>query len=219
MYKKAMATKDTGSALQRFVHARPFLWHLTARSNAAMIQASGRLDSAATTLSKVGRAAEAVAKRSSLVDVEGGLGTVCLRDQAPLHQGNVALSGGWTFGDLVRHLNDFVFFWPGTSEGPIDYGIRHFARYRDQATTVLRVPTLSLLTANTMADVRVCRYNSGSPRCSGGRKSPRGPGMFVPLDQFEGTPSQVVELVVRDGVQLPADTEWRPIHAGTRIEY
>ena len=124
-----------------------------------------------------------------------------LRDQAPLREGNAALDGGWTFADLVEDLNGRVFFWPGTERRPIPDGQRHFERYADESIAVLMVDTTALFAANGGATF--CRYNSGSPRWSGGRPSPRGPGTFVAAADAPFTAGQVVEVTFRNTVVLP----------------
>ena len=130
------------------------------------------------------------------------------RDQDPLREGNCALPEGFEFEDLIGLLNEHVFFWPGTAEGPIAAGRNHFGRYvEEHGAQVLRLPTTSALTANPRP--LFCRYNSGAPRCNPriGR-SPRGWETFVTADQFYGRPSDVVECVYRGAVTLPKDAEY-----------
>src|SRR5687767_6744778 len=81
-----------------------------------------------------------------VVNVDGE--AVHIRDQAPLHRGNVRLEGGWSFDDLVRAINGRVFFWPGTERGPINYGIRHFERYETEQPAILRVSAEELVALN-----------------------------------------------------------------------
>src|SRR5262249_15322688 len=143
-------------------------------------------------------------KRSSHIAVEVDGHQVWLRDQAPLHRGNVHLHGEWTFDDLVNSLNARAFFWPGTADRPISYGLRHFERYRREPCAILVLPTDATFAANRTREPLFCRYNSGSPRCTAGRPSPRGPATFVPAADFKGVPSQVVEVTYLQGVKLPA---------------
>lgn len=141
-----------------------------------------------------------------LIRVHGA--DVQLRDQAPLHAANVAFADGWQLEDLVEALNRRVFFWPGTSRGPNDYGVRHFARYQSEGPVILRTSTAALLRQNQESTPLFCRFNSGSPRYSGGRASPRGADIFVVADRFCGGLSDVVELTFPNEVRLPIDTEW-----------
>ncbi|MEO1716406.1 MAG: hypothetical protein AAFR76_04775 [Planctomycetota bacterium] len=127
---------------------------------------------------------------------------VHIRDQAPLHRGSVWLSDGWDFEDLVEHLNDHVFFWPGTANRPIAHGRRHFKRYSADDVVVLAIDTQALFASNSTLPPRFCRYNSGSPRCSGGRGSPRGPRTFLAAEEFHQRPSDVVEVTFRGAVRL-----------------
>ncbi len=137
--------------------------------------------------------------------------TVHLRDQGPLHRGNAGLQDGWTFEDLVEYLNQHVFFWPGTVEGPNDYGQRHFARYQQltpDGLAILRIPTLSLIQPNLDKGPGFSQCNSGSPRWSGGKIAERGPDTLAGAERFEGGPGRVVEVVYVGQVRLPAEDDW-----------
>ena len=132
---------------------------------------------------------------------------VVLRDQAPLHEGNMDLQEGWTLEDFVEQLNQRVFFWPGTEDGPIDYGLRHFGRYASERPHLIRVRLASLLAANPGAMAQFCRYNSGSPRCVQGRRSPRSERTFLDHADVDFQRNQVVEVTFRGEVGLPFDAE------------
>src|SRR5581483_7577535 len=112
--------------LEDFSSRRPHLYHLTDRRNIRRITATGTLESAAQLLTRASdRDAIRIRRplsRAALVDGEAAH----IRDQAPLHAGAMELERGWEFGDFVAHLNERVFFWPGTERGPISYGVRHF---------------------------------------------------------------------------------------------
>ena len=136
-----------------------------------------------------------------------GSDVVLIRDQAPLHGGNLSLPISYTFEDFVESLNRRSFFWPGTAAGPISYGYRHFERYRNEAPVILRLTLDSLLLANPSTQPLFCRYNSGSPRCSNGVRSPRGPDTFLLAADFNRTPSEVVEVTFDSEITLPAVTE------------
>ncbi|MEI9814789.1 MAG: hypothetical protein WDO18_20090 [Acidobacteriota bacterium] len=137
------------------------------------------------------------------ITVDGSLRM--LRDQAPLHRGNLELPEGYSFEDLLQSLNERIFFWPGSEDKPIDYGQRHFERCEPQRPVILKVGLQSLLAANPSVEPEFCRYNSGSPRCSGGKRSPRGFNTFLPASQFEGTSADVVEVTFTEPVRLPSD--------------
>jgi len=132
---------------------------------------------------------------------------IWLRDQAPLHKGSLDLPVGFSFEDLVESLNKRVFFWPGAATGPNNYGVRHFERYKEENPAVIRIEFRSLLRANSSAVPLYCRYNSGAPRCSYGRKSPRDPNTFMSAAGFKGTPAQVVEVTFCGEIELPIDSE------------
>lgn len=125
----------------------------------------------------------------------------------PLLEGNVALKEGWQFGDLVEALNRLVFFWPGNTLGPNDYGRRHFEHYRHEHPVIIRTPTKDLFAWNATITPLFCAFNSGSPRWSAGVPGPRGPDTFLPAERFSRRLSEVVELMFLDHVRLPERAE------------
>jgi hypothetical protein len=167
------------------------------------------LETAYALLVEAGRQDMLKKKRDRCMKVPVNGIEVSLRDQAPLHEANVAFEGNWQFEDLVEALNRLTFFWPGDAVGPNLYGRRHFERYRLEETVALRVPTSDLLSSNAQVTPLFCGFNSGSPRHSGGFASPRGPHTFLGACEFARTPTKVVELTFPSGVLLPATTECR----------
>lgn len=144
-------------------------------------------------------------RKPETITVDGR--SIVLRDQRPLHKGNMKLPKGFTFEDFVETLNRRIFFWPGSKLGPIDYGVRHFAHYESDNPVILRIDLDSLVQANPLLAPHFCQYNSGSPRCSNGKKIPRGPQTFLPAGAFNGTPSKVVEVTFGAEIVLPQGTE------------
>jgi hypothetical protein len=191
----------------QLISQRPWLYHMTSRENLGIIRNDRRLKSAASLLASAGLASDARVRRRTHRRILVNGHECLLRDQAPLHPGNIALDDDSTFDDVVELLNRFVFFWPGTDAGPSDYGNRHFRRYESERPVVLRVPTADLMRSTTPRSVRLCRYNSGAPRCSGGRKSPRGRSTFIPMADFPDRVGDVVEVVVETSAILPSSTQ------------
>jgi hypothetical protein len=150
--------------------------------------------------------------RHELITVTGIV--VWVRDQAPLHRGNLRLPKGYSFEDFIESLNARVFFWPGTAAGPIAYGVRHFERYKDEHPIIIRASFSSVVLVNPGGEPRFCRYNSGSPRCSYGEKSPRGPNTFLHAAQFRATPSEAVEVTFDTDVTLPKGSQCGEAPAG-----
>lgn len=192
--------------IERFVRLRPVLYHLTATPNAARIRDTGLICPASALYRSAGMTPSIRTRRAKGQWIEFGGERVHIRDQAPLHRGNIMFSGGWKFEDLVAHLNDHVFFWPGTASGPIAYGLRHFQRYAGDDTAVLSFDTRAVFAANLKPGPRFCKYNSGSPRCSKGRGSPRGPDTFLDARAFPHNPSEVIEVTFPSIVSLDGCT-------------
>jgi hypothetical protein len=193
--------------LEDVIRRRPFLYHLTDARNVERILRTGVLEPASVLAKRGGREDLLASKRRGHVEVLVESESVFLRDQAPLHAGNMKLSSGWRFERFIRALNDRVFFWPGSESGPIDYGVRHFNRYETEKPAILRISLASLLGANGDVEIEVCRYNSGSPRWSRGIPSPRGSQTFVSPQKADFSVNQIVEVTVAGSVQLPRDLE------------
>lgn len=188
--------------LDRYVALRPVSYHTTSADNLPLVRATGALICAERLLAHMpaGRLSE---RRKHHWSGHLDERTVVVRDQEPLHAGSIAFEPGWDIARLVRRLNQLVYFWPGTARGPIDYGERHHARYRERERLVtLRVGTRALLDTNPSRPL-FSRYNSGAPRVTAGRKSPRGAATFLHAAAFPGRPSEVVELVFEERVALP----------------
>ncbi len=192
---------------QRYSRNRPYLYHLTDRSNLDHIRETNNILPAARLMELAGRVDLRRARRREHERLIIGRKSILTRDQAPLHQGNVELINGFSFEDLVESINRRSFFWPGTAVGPISCGVRHFERYQEERPIILQIAFQSLLDVNRGVDPLYCKYNSGSPRCSNGNKSPRGPDTFLSSGRFKGTPSQVVEVTFDVPIMLPADTK------------
>jgi hypothetical protein len=204
--------------LEALTVRRSFLYHLTDSRNLQRIRTTRHLESASRIFHAAGEGVAVRTRRRAglIVEVDGV--PVYIRDQAPLHAGNMQLERGWAFEDFVAHLNARVFFWPGNDTGPISYGVRHYQRYAEDCPVILRVPTRALFSENAGRVALFCRWNSGSPRCTYGRKSPRTAKTFVDADDADYRASQVVEVTFEDLVCLPESTQlgdvpWGPWRA------
>ena len=197
-------------SLQRFAEVRPYLYQLTATGNLGRVRSRRCLESAKSLLTAAGQLGLLHHRRGRHHTITLDGMTVSLRDQTPRYEGNIEFEAGWTFAQVIALLNQRVFFWPGTLAGPIDYGTRHYERYEAEQPAVIRVRTRSLLRANPGNSPLFCRYNSGSPRCSGGVRSPRGAATFqtllTPTDIRLG---KVVEVTFVGSACLPDDAEQR----------
>jgi hypothetical protein len=194
---------------------RPYLYHLTATQNLAAIVKELELRCARTQLERAGKSHEVSIKRQDHIELPFKSGTARIRDQKPLIEGAIAFEEGWDLARFVAHVNEHVFFWPGGPSGPVRSGLNHFDRYRVEGPAILRVRTESMLGAN----LKFCRYNSGAPRCSGGKYSPRGSRTYLPAREFPGIASEVVEVVAVGACILLGSVEvsfsptgpWRPL--------
>lgn len=202
---------------RRLAQVRPFLYHLTAEQNLGPIVRLFELRCASMLLELANLGHLASQRRTEHLAIPSGTDLLLIRDQKPLAGGAIAFENGWTFERFIEHVNKHVFFWPGSPAGPIQAGCNHYERYRHESLAVIRVPTADF----SPAQAAYSRFNSGAPRCSGGKYSPRGADTYLPAHQFDGTPSQVVEVVAVRSCPLPPSTEvaptphgpWRPLQS------
>lgn len=212
-------------SLADFVKHRPWLYHLTAAANVEGIRPRGELLSAGRIFTEGAVPHRRSEHRPDAVQVPIGRDVITVCDQAPLYAGNIALAPDFTFEDLLKLLNGFVFFWPGGEDGPMTPGRNHFERYRQSRPSVLRIPSGHLADSGPSPAPLFSRYNTGAPRFSRGQASPRGPDVFKSHDRFEGTLSDVVEVGFSFSLPLPATTEfsiepfsaWRPMFMGSLL--
>ena len=193
-------------SLSRLVQLRPFAFHLTSRGNLQSIRNRGRLLSTSELLTLAKRPELVRDHRPRSIYVQIGRERIQLRDQAPLKRGNVSLTPAWHWGDVLELLNGRVFFWPGTATGPISSGVRHFQRYAKDDVAILRVPTSDLLRANPATPPEFCRWNSGAPRWSRGRRPVRDANTFVRAEWASYTAAAVVEITFPRAAILPPST-------------
>ena len=189
--------------LPQLLRCRPYLLHLTAASNLSSIIRTRELRCANAFLSGAGLETRSSERRLEHLTIQASEGVALLRDQKPLIEGAIAFEEGWDLARFVQYVNQHVFFWPCRKSGPMDPGMNHFERYHSERPVLLRFPTASIAAAN----LRFSRYNSGAPRCSGGKCSPRGGNTYLPAVDFEGTASEVVEVVVVGACALPRNAE------------
>lgn len=189
--------------LDRFIRTRPRLFHLTATENVHRITRTGGLTCASSLYREAGTPARARVRRKLHDRIKVGRDVIHIRDQGPLHANNAGLAPGWKIDDLVMYLNDHVFFWPGTEEGPVASGRNHFERYAADDCKVLELDTEAVFGLNNSP--LFCKFNSGSPRFNNGTPSPRGPDTFQRHCAFLGTASNVVDVTFTKQVVLPKD--------------
>src|SRR5438105_13028460 len=156
-------------SLEAFAKTRPYVYHLTSVANLEGIRARGAVVSAQRLMEESGDTTWLRGRRrgSKVIVLKDGE-QVVLRDQDPLHEGNVGLARGWNFADYVQYLNARVFFWPGTDVGPIASGRNHFARYRSERPAILRLRALDLFQANAPRHPEFAKFNTGAPRQNNG---------------------------------------------------
>ena len=131
--------------IERFIQTRPYLYHLTYQGNLNRILDTKVLEPAAASLAIGGWTPPRLAPRHHHQLVEADGHSVWIRDQQPLHVGNIAFEDGLDMPRWLAHIDSHVFFWPRREDGPVEGGRNHFERYAAERPALLRVPTKSLL--------------------------------------------------------------------------
>lgn len=95
--------------VEDLIRIRPYVFHLTDSRNIPRIRRLKALEPASRLLRQGGREDLLGVKRPSHIGVSVGSDRMFLRDQMPLHAGNMGLTGHWTLKKSVHQLNDRVF--------------------------------------------------------------------------------------------------------------
>jgi len=190
--------------LRAYTALRPFLYHTTAaKHNVPNIKIERALHSTQVLLQR-----HTLQKRSEPTEISRNGRITTIGDQGPLNWKNVEFTGGWCFQDMLQALNERVFFWAGTHRGPVRYGVNFMkAKAHGGEETTLRVSFDAFCARNANLAPYFCKFNSGAPRWSGGRKSPRGPDTFLTAEKWSVRPSKVAEVSFIGSVWLPDDTQ------------
>src|SRR5205823_4706132 len=132
-YQKRQSKRHRSMAftLQAYQQKRPYLFHLTRLENFVRIKQTHHLESAAHLLNLAGQSNSGLYHRPGDVSITLDEHVVIVRDQSPLHIGNIAFGGDWNADRLIKELNRRVFFWSGSLKGPVGNGRRHFVRYQN----------------------------------------------------------------------------------------
>jgi hypothetical protein len=193
--------------MDQFFEMWPHCYHVTSETNLPSIQQSGSLIPAETLFRKAGRSD--LLRQRRLTDVALAIDgqVVRIRNQRPLDPAAIDLGDWGVLEDYVCWLNARVFFWCGTSLGPVEDGVRMFQRANDPSI-LLRVPTRSLIHANRKAEVYVSTCNTGAAWLVQGRRTRRGPEVFHSAFGFTGSSQQIVEVSFGEPVRLTSDTTY-----------
>ncbi|HVU87586.1 MAG TPA: hypothetical protein VHD36_09700 [Pirellulales bacterium] len=194
-------------SLTQFASTRPYLYHLTSARNADQVVQARTIHTARHLFESAKAPAWIDQKRTATLSLSVDGALIDIRDQQPLYEGKTSLQDGWTFARLIRELNSRIFFWPGWDHGVIAYGMRHFERYQSEKPAILRVRTEDLFAINHKIVPEFCKYNSGSPRTTQGKGSPRGRATFLKPEHASFPPSAVIEVTYSESVQLPQTVE------------
>lgn len=135
--------------------------------------------------------------------------TVVLRNQRALHPNAVELPTNCSLKEYVGFLNERVFFWPGTSSGPIAEGIRLLAGHpATLPAVVIRIETKSLIETNEASVFQVATCNTGAAWLDGSKKSRRSFDLCCALASYTADPGAIIEISLPGSAILPGSAEY-----------
>jgi hypothetical protein len=134
--------------------------------------------------------------------------TVVLRNQRALNPQALDLPFDCSLSDYVAFLNNRVYFWPGTSVGPIAEGVRLLSHGSSVPSAIIRVDSKSLLESNEQAAILVATCNTGATWVNGSDKSLRALDLFRPLSEYSDDPRAIVEVSFINAARLPKCSEY-----------
>jgi len=194
--------------LELLSQKRPFLYHLTSKSNLRSITSSRTLLSTSVLLEQAddhGVNSYLRSRRKDHLPIEIGGRKILIRDQRPLSEKALpkCLEGGLTPEDYYELLNNRVFLW-----ATLTRLCRHHDRYRSEDPVLMRFPTTEILRLNP--NVEFSRLNSGATRANsylGGIAPRRGRETFKLAEDYGHGISSIVEVTVRQRCLLPTRFE------------
>lgn len=186
-----------------FIRRWPFCYHVTFTLNVALIREAGVLYSAQTLLRSAGHS-EHRRRRGADMTVQIGDQLVVLRNQRALDPSALSLPPECSVDDYVMFLNQRAYFWPGTAGGPVDDGVRMLASHvNGWPAAIIRVPSTSLVDANSHVMLQVADCNTGASWIERGRKSYRAPRRSQPIEAYSGDPESITEVSFCHAARLP----------------
>ena len=192
--------------LDQLLTLYPRLYHMAQEGSWPAISRHGLMTTsqlvAASSAPADARAAITGQRRPRSVAIQcPDLGTVMIRDQAPLREQFLVLTDGMAPGQWLSILNNRVFFWLHPDRLT---DLLNARRYRSHAHDVITVDTASLIAAHSDR-VRLSPVNSGATLYP--NATARGPHTFMRVADYpyeqrrsRGVKGAIAELAVIDGV-------------------
>jgi hypothetical protein len=199
-----LAFLNLESIIGRWTHC----YHVTAAINLQFIRRFGTLLPAATLFRLTDRGDLLNCRRIQDVRLRLQGLEVLVRNQIPLDPGSIDVGLKETFEGYVASLNERVFFWPGTTLGPTQDGMRMFQQTSQVNSAMIRVPSRSLFDSNEGSPIHLSTCNTGASWIVNGKKSQRGPNVFQNAGSFVEPAGRIEEISIIGSVSLPDDSEY-----------
>lgn len=200
--------------LAAYAKLRPCLWHLTTRANwiAMRKQADGGDVQVLCTrdlhaqANDPGFALGTPRAEPQPVELPWGSARVGAQRRLVNAQKRLSFPEGWDLGRYCAWLDDHVWLWPGTADGPSTTPGKKWMKYQlrqaDVPLTFLQIESARLL--DRLGDAALFTPVGLGPAASKKTTKALSPDVLVPAGEI-GVPSDVVEVAFRDGLTLHPD--------------
>lgn len=190
--------------IDSFAERFPFLYHFGPRKNRDSIENLQCLLSS-DLLRTLATQPHSIERRRGRHPIQSRIFDVVLNDQDRLHYGHVKDPDSMTEAEFVSLLDQFCFFWPGDSKGPIEMGRNFLERYKNERDSLfgIAVPTRAFLNANHVRRIALSNCNSGAPRSNPNAVIYRGEDTFIPWMHYQDNAETVKEVAVLGYARLP----------------
>jgi hypothetical protein len=115
---RAICVTEAFLQLESSTKARPYAYHLTDPVNLEHIRTTNEILPASLLMERAGRHDLLRSRRPGHERIAISNTTILVRDQVPLHKGNIRMLGSYSYEDLVENLNRRIFF------GPVRQGVQ-----------------------------------------------------------------------------------------------
>jgi hypothetical protein len=194
--------------IEKFIKARPYLYHLTYLENSEYIIRDKFLYSTVEIIRMTkNKDYEGILKekRTDKKEVIFSGKKIFIRDQRPISEKALkkCLTDDWTCEQFYYHLNDRIFFWC-----KVDRLQRHFNRYESENPIIFRFKSEEIFDLNKHA--KFANINTGATRANsylGGKAPKRGPGTFLHTKEYDMSIGSVAEVTFEKQCELPDNFE------------
>ena len=189
---------------QELVQVYPYCYHVTFATNLLGIRDSRAILSARMLMVEAGRAELVRSIRHTNLILDGPR-SATIRNQRAISPQLLHLPET-TLGDYISYLNSRTYFYPGGRKP--SYDTVRLWRRADLPSFILRIPTQSLIRANSQRELLAADCNVGATWSKSHASVTRRATEFRFLNEYVDSVDLLTELSMLEYAQLPADAEF-----------